>query len=110
MVKISVQLSKVMAVGSHSAPPEQSYIADTLECSTQGIYRVPEQRPFPGSSPVSMPAAAPQAQPDVIEMAAALRAAEAAADAAAEAAVQAAGVMPVASASNAPCWRPCSGG
>lgn len=94
MVKISVQPSKVVAVGSHTAPPAQCYITDTLEASTHGIYRVPEQRPFPGSSLLSRPAAAPQPQPDVIEMAAAIGAAEAAAaDVAAEAAVQAAGVM-----------------
>lgn len=91
-VKISVQPGRVIPVGSHSAPPAHSYSTDTLDSASQGIFWVPDQRPFPGSCRVSGLAAAPQPQPDVIEMAAAMRAAEAAAaDEAADATIEAAG-------------------
>jgi hypothetical protein len=60
LVKIAVQLSSVISVGSHSAPPDHSYSTDTLDSSRQGIYRVPEQRPFPGGGIVSAAAAVPK--------------------------------------------------
>jgi hypothetical protein len=89
---ITVQLSRVIPVGSHTAPSDHNHSTDTSCSAVQGIFWTPEQRPFPGSGLTSAAAAAtsPQPQHDIIEMAAAMRAAEAAAADAAAAAPMAA--------------------
>jgi hypothetical protein len=66
LVKITVQVSRVIPVGRHDAPSEHSYFADTLDSSTQGRYWVPDQRPFTDGSRMSPAATAPQPQPDII--------------------------------------------